>query len=367
VTSLSFVTPAQLLLPVEIYDDELRLVERTLSSRKAVVDAGMYFVLAHLPDGSQLRGSVAVGGEPTAIVSLTRPEPSAQPEEPTHGLPGYRAESRMVPVIGYAREEDGTWTAVSDHFAPADGADVGVPKGVDAIAIQRLDGRMSIVRIPGRQTHYFRFALVARHADDEVDLVARIAHEDGNALLSYLNRDMLGDVHTMLDAPALRAEQYLRDKIRDPLAAAAGAYALLRMNEIERLHDWTKNLANWFDWLPDGLVVWAEHLARLGQHEQAAELLRRLPERGIPALSAGLTFACDRLRTYTRHWPDDIRLRDLDEELTRYALATDFAAPVTTYTSKGPDLPVPPAPAAADVPAMTALVACEPTAATLST
>jgi hypothetical protein len=35
----------------------------------------------------------------------------------------------------------------------------------------------------------------------------------------------------------------------DPIAAAVGAYALLRFAELDRLHDWTANLYDRFPYL----------------------------------------------------------------------------------------------------------------------
>ena len=98
-----------------------------------------------------------------------------------------------------------------------------------------------------------------------------------------------------------QAEELLRQKAGDPVAAAAGAYALLYLGELDRLHDWTMNLADWFPWLPDGTVIAAEHRAREGDHDRARQLLRELDYVDgalVPWLSAGLFYTCDRLRTY---------------------------------------------------------------------
>ena len=64
------------------------------------------------------------------------------------------------------------------------------------------------------------------------------------------------------------AEAMLRGKVANPIGAALGGYALLRLNELDRLHDWPDNLAQWFDWLPDGAVIAAETAARRGDDER---------------------------------------------------------------------------------------------------
>ena len=53
---------------------------------------------------------------------------------------------------------------------------------------------------------------------------------------------------------ARSAEALLQGKVANPVGAALGGYALLRLNELDRLHDWPDNLAAWFAWLPDGAV-----------------------------------------------------------------------------------------------------------------
>jgi hypothetical protein len=118
------------------------------------------------------------------------------------------------------------------------------------------------------------------------------------------------------------------------------------VDDLERLHDWTRNLSE-FEWLPDGLVVHAEHAARAGDHKSALENLRQLPQRGLPAFSMGLGYAVDRLRTYARLMPDDEDLRERLADLTRYAVATDFSARITTFAGDRPDAPTPPGPRSA--------------------
>jgi hypothetical protein len=65
------------------------------------------------------------------------------------------------------------------------------------------------------------------------------------------------------DADLLQgAEDHLRDKVRDPLAAAAGALYLVRFEMFDKMHGWARNLADWFPWLADGAAAWAAQLLR---------------------------------------------------------------------------------------------------------
>ena len=362
-TELSFDIETPSDVPVQVYDSELHLVDAALSSGHVTVGPGTYFVLAHMPDGSQIRQSVQIADQASASVPLTRqrakpPPPVAANQFPakeswaddpwprSHSghLPGQATAPSIPPHVvmrGYVRDDDGRWRetariSVIEFIGP-----LLIENELDAVALERPDGRLTVVRIPGHQVQYLEFALERARDGGGLQLAARLAHAAADSLLAYLNHDQLTDAKLMVQSPALAAERLLYEKTQNPLAAAAGAFALLRLDALDRLHDWTKNLAEWFPWLPDGLVVRAEHLARLGQHEAAAELLRQLPQRGVPALSVGLDYAVDRLRTYSAFWPDDDRLRRTLESLTRYALATDFAAPVTTFTALAPDVPEP--------------------------
>ena len=106
-------------------------------------------------------------------------------------------------------------------------------------------------------------------------------------VLRYYERGMVLQVENLAgkDSPAVVSEDLLYGKVADPIAACVGAYTLLRLGELDRLHEWTENLKNWFDWLPDGLAIRAEHLARRGQHAQALEnLLFKTPSLFVDVL-----------------------------------------------------------------------------------
>ena len=75
-------------------------------------------------------------------------------------------------------------------------------------------------------------------------------------------------------------------KISDPIGAALGAYALLRLGRLDKLdehEDWVRNLADWFPALPDGAVSPPSGLARRGGRASEAE---RLAARGGAARPA---------------------------------------------------------------------------------
>jgi len=158
--------------------------------------------------------------------------------------------------------------------------------------------------------------------------------------MCYLSASKLEQAAIATKSDALSAQRLVFDKIVDPIGACIGAYALLRLGDIERFHGWTENLHNWFRYLPDGLIIHAEHLARLGDHDQALQLLLTVQTRGLPIFTDGLTYAIDRLRFYSS-------AKDMDTEgisrildwLNNYAAVADFSKSLLTFTGVDPQFP----------------------------
>lgn len=106
-------------------------------------------------------------------------------------------------------------------------------------------------------------------------------------------------------------ECVLREKLRSPLAATMAAVLLLKGNQFERMHDWARNLANWFPDMPDGVVIWTEQCRRMARGrpldpQLLAWFTRELSKRSLPFTSDGLDIASDLLRNIVRgRWPVD--------------------------------------------------------------
>jgi hypothetical protein len=161
-------------------------------------------------------------------------------------------------------------------------------------------------------------------------------NQNASLLLSYA-QNRLGDEEAKL------AERLLYDKFADPLAAAVGAYSLLRVSSLTRLHDWTANLMHSFPALPDGAAVRGEHLARLGRHEEAFEAFVEVTHRGLPIFSDGVRFTYDRLRYYADESSGmpgmQDRLHEARERLKKFVNAIDFTKTVTTFAGIDPNQP----------------------------
>ena len=82
-------------------------------------------------------------------------------------------------------------------------------------------------------------------------------------------------------------ERVLQDKTQSPVAAMIAATFLIRCGPLDQLHDWPRNLANWFEWLPDGALLWAETLLRRddiirSQHQTARSTATGYYEKRVP-------------------------------------------------------------------------------------
>ena len=112
------------------------------------------------------------------------------------------------------------------------------------------------------------------------------------------------------------AERLLYGKGHYPIAAALGGYALLKLNDLDSVHDWADNLSAWFEWLPDGAVIAGEVAARRGEDAHAAELFRTALGRGLPLFSEGLSLLASRL---PRLFADDDLDQSVRDQLQRLA------------------------------------------------
>lgn len=101
-----------------------------------------------------------------------------------------------------------------------------------------------------------------------------------------------------LDAAFGSGGSALASKSDSPLAAAIGAVLLLKGNRFDLMHDWTRNLANWFPSLPDGVVLWTEQSRRMAagkelDPELISWLVQELSSRCLPFTADGLSFLAD--------------------------------------------------------------------------
>ena len=165
-------------------------------------------------------------------------------------------------------------------------------------------------------------------SDQGIGAISRFEDPLKDTIAGYLSGGRAD--HVVALAPS--AESMLMSKMRDPMAAVLGGYALLRLNELERLHDWPDNLAAWFEWLPDGSVIAGELAARQGRDEDAAAHMATAARRGVPVLSEGLSLFASRVPQLTADPDVTAASREALQQARRSPVATSagFRALTTT-------------------------------------
>lgn len=317
-------------LPVEVREPDFMLVARALSSEQVSVGPGRYYVVARMPAGQKFYANVEVKkGADEAPVVLA---PAAGEESPTgwdevfHFLGSSAEKARPTAPLKKVGPGVKLWlfhgnaftkaTLVRDMYVPEPELNAPVElfgdESPQLLRVERPGAPPLTIAVPASPGLGCR--VILSHTD-EGGLSADMHMENTQAdlLLHYVQSGLLTEAAITTKSSVLTAERLLYDKKQDPVAGAVGAYALLRLDEQERLDEWTENLCSHNTWLPDGMTIRAEYLARLGKHQAAAELFLSLPKYGLPIFSDGLSYTVDRLRGYASAEPEWIVRKTLAE------------------------------------------------------
>jgi hypothetical protein len=354
-TKLTFAPHARIDFPVEVRRPNMALVGRTVASSSIDVSPGTYFVTASFPNGDQVTQPVDVAETDD---SKTVHFPMAVEEDsPLFGSTLGGDAPPVVTMTGATERAAREFPAVQFSLWAGNAfARLRIVEDVRPLLPgdrRRVDGsnEPQLARITGTELDrwfvlpawgesFCRFAAVSQPESDECDLAIALDHRQANLLLELRATGQISEEQTATDSVSLTSERLLRDKRRNPVAAVVSAYTLLRFNELERLHDWTKNMFRWFETLPDAAVLYGEHLGRLGDHEEALAALLALEARGLPLFSEGIRLAIDRLTLYERYggktFSQDQRhaAARLSRKLEDFAAVTDFKRQTTTFRGK---------------------------------
>jgi hypothetical protein len=380
-----------LALPIEIRRPNAALIERLLTTETVDLSAGQYYAVARMPAGQRLITPFEVKETPAAAPPLTvtlAPDPEDESphewEEVRHFLGRHNAgvSAPRAPVTrgrrpdsalesfpatgGFSMTGGKSKTASSrapfvrvfmgnvverTHVAVT-AADVLVVQqsdadrvvqcdvhGRDALLIAQLvqpGGPVQNLALPVTATT--RLQLVAsREPSGTVRVDAYLPDSVANMLLQYSGAGLAATAEKATSAAAENAEKLLMQKMADPIGAAIGAYAILRLGSIEQLHDWTANLRQHFRWLPDGAAICGEHLARLGRFEEAFDAFLEVPRRGLPIFSDGLFYTIERMKLYcsdrikTRGRIDAAAARAVVQQLEPFATLVRRQRPICSY------------------------------------
>jgi Caspase domain len=166
--------------------------------------------------------------------------------------------------------------------------------------------------------YLLEFDVTARQPRELTRLEAGLALSNNGVLgdaarlwQKYRNSD-LGATIQVLDASDLR--ELVRGKVDNPLAALTAAIVLMRGKRSDLLKEWLQNLAHLFPNLPDGAVLWAEHLAREGKTGEALDALAPLAGSPLPFTSEAFSYAA-RLTRVLMRGKAPVQLPRYDERL----------------------------------------------------
>lgn len=118
----------------------------------------------------------------------------------------------------------------------------------------------------------------------------RLRALDASEAAKTLDQGVLDEKH--------RAELVLSKKSLSPMGAAVASVLLLKGNQLGAMGDWTRNVANWFTWIPDGVVLWTEQSRRMARGKALAPSLipwfvREMSRRSLPFTADAMGFAAD--------------------------------------------------------------------------
>ncbi|MGN6105942.1 MAG: hypothetical protein ACTHU0_12620 [Kofleriaceae bacterium] len=355
-------------LPIEVRAADRRLVGRFDPKQSVPLLPGAYYVNVPLPCGDELSDWVEIAPGAATTASLGAAD-SGEPSSVHHArslalgrslglsaedLQRLRARRALDPdqPVGFR-----VWLGKLGAYRPADAARAVIEASAGAIRIQIpphgagptkqmlvqlcVAGRAGVVVVVPQRPAGAPIEVAIARTGDELILDAQLENRDADAMIRYAT-----DVdRTRMIGRAMEIRGLLHAEVEDPIAAAAGAAALLGIDRAQDVERWLPALADATPWLADGPALAAEALARRGSHADALGRLLQLGPRGLPLFADSLAYAVRRLDRYRRARDASLgetRLgpaRGLLERLQRYALFRVAGRPLTTFRALDPNEP----------------------------
>ncbi|MCC6448024.1 MAG: hypothetical protein IT215_05000 [Chitinophagaceae bacterium] len=187
---------------------------------------------------------------------------------------------------------------------------------------------------------------LAEGNDDDIhpiDVTVSTYNFKAETLMTLLTNGAIREAKSLSNAK--EAEKLLYNKTVNPVAAAVGGYFLLKTGELELLHNWANNLANWFPWLPDGAVIHATQL--LNKREKTLKDIDLIRKRLLQAVHSGIPIYTEGLRLLgkglTQLWyhseQKDSNILKARIRIGDYLEATDLSQETTTFIGISPSEP----------------------------
>jgi len=162
--------------------------------------------------------------------------------------------------------------------------------------------RCYLVAVPASPYRKVQVHVVAR--SEPPSLTFRFERHTATMLLEYVKQGAVGSASRLCRVDEISAIELVDHKAEDPLAGALGLYVLLSWNALDQIGPRSEKMFEYNPWSADGVIIFAEHLARAGEHTRAREVLLDLEQRGLPVFSAGFRIALGLLDRYLRAGDD---------------------------------------------------------------
>jgi hypothetical protein len=164
--------------------------------------------------------------------------------------------------------------------------------------------------------------IVVQQVSERRDFSTSLAVRDDrlSMLLGYLTSGALGAARDLAD----HARDMLYYKMENPLAAAAGGYALVGTasdNSKQEWHGWVKNLCDRFPYVPDGAIQMAQLHLRLRKSsddlDKARTCIKQAYGRGLPFYSLGMRWLLDGLDKLAGDDPELLAMQKAVQRMAR--------------------------------------------------
>lgn len=371
--------PAAGPLPVKIRSADGEMIGSGVSGSPISVPAGKYFVSVVQPDGRE-RGSnsiVTVKAGEEAMIGAQVPHPSSPPPSPPPPPPTLRMaaapmaggfamdapamlepEDVALPIIASPGDIVDAWLWKGDWFASWDsghaarqaavlaaqlGSAVPLSENVPLV-IERLPSgdQLLALKLPGAMRYsvvpFDECTACIGETPNEQEIAASLSMaggspnvrfrstvaEETNTLLSFVENGVLTEMWAVSEDMVNQGERAMYGAGGSLLRAVTGAYVLLRANQMDGLDAWLRTIEGLSPSLPDIPILRAELLARLGQHEDALDLLRTAISGRVPWFRSGLSYMLERVRLYIDVSSNpDVPFRISEAEMPRFLEVRD--------------------------------------------
>ncbi|MEA2863508.1 MAG: hypothetical protein QOF14_5782 [Hyphomicrobiales bacterium] len=302
---------------VEVRDPKtFALRARGIVGEPLNVPAGKHWVSAILPNGEQLSAdesvSIGVGEAREVLLNWTDADVPASMETGAWVDRTRRAADILAPAWQlftrvFAAQIRGNWLAARMGTSPMPERDRVSNLTMDAafgdlpVLLEVASGNElpTYFAVPidgekGRTTSEWQYDDATKQVKIRFDF-----HDDElNTFFDYVQVGFAQEARSISRRLISQAEEYAEDR-KSPLRAVLAAYVLLRANETEGLQAWSRRLSDQYAWLPDGVALRIECLARDGKHREAAELMPELVARGAPWFRSGVAYVAARAKLYS--------------------------------------------------------------------